>query len=62
MPVLPKFEWFLFFLEGSNSQARLRDLRVHAHLIEIECAICPGQDLIPDWIVKMIQVARRNVG
>ena len=32
----------------------------HVHKNEIRRAICPGLDLIPDWIVKRVRVARKN--
>ena len=35
-------------------------LRARAQLIYTEHAICPGLGIVPDWIVKRVQVARRG--
>ena len=35
-------------------------LRARAQLNYTERAICPGLGIVPDWIVKIVQVARRG--
>ena len=67
LPVLSKFEDLMVFpfLKGRILRAQIirhatEILLAHANMIRIGRAICQGLCLIPDWIVKRVQVVGRN--
>ena len=67
-PVLPKFEDLMIFsfskgriFARTNNQTRLIGFACSRTSEQNLARICPGLDLIPDWIVRRVQVVRINV-
>ena len=67
-PVLPKFEDLMIFsfskgriFARTNNQTRLIGFACPRTSEQNLARICPGLDLIPDWIVRRVQVVRINV-